>query len=125
MVKPVILYGSEIWGFGKNKIIEKIHLKFCKLLLQLKPSTPSFMVYGETGRYPLKIDIKVRMISYWAKLIPGKQSKLSNILYNLNLCLSNSEGKKFVRLESVKMFSMSVEWHLFGHTDLIMSNGYL
>jgi hypothetical protein len=23
------------------------------------------MVYGELGRYPLEIDIKVRMISYW------------------------------------------------------------
>jgi hypothetical protein len=32
------------------------------------------MVYGELGRYPLDIDIKVRTISFWAKLISGKQS---------------------------------------------------
>ena len=41
------------------------------------------MVYGELGRYPLEIDIKVRMISYWCKLIQGKQSKLSTIAYKL------------------------------------------
>jgi hypothetical protein len=41
------------------------------------------MVYGELGRYPLKIDIKVRMISYWCKLIQGKQSKFSTIVYKL------------------------------------------
>lgn len=83
IVKPILLYGCEIWGFGKNDIIERVHLKFCKLLLRLKVSTPNFMVYGELGRYPLEIDIKVRMISYWCKLIQGKQSKLSTIAYKL------------------------------------------
>jgi hypothetical protein len=68
------LQKSEIWGFGKNDIIKRVHLKFCKLLLRLKVSTPNFMVYGELGRYPLEIDIKVRMSSYWCKLIQGKQS---------------------------------------------------
>jgi len=36
MVKPIILYGCETWGFGNNEIIERLHLKFCKLLLHLK-----------------------------------------------------------------------------------------
>ena len=85
IVKPILLYGCEIWGFGQNDIIERVHLKFCKLLLRLKVSTPNFMVYGELGRYPLEIDIKVRMISYWCKLIPGKQSKLSTNCYMLNI----------------------------------------
>jgi hypothetical protein len=53
----VLLYGCEILGFGKNDIIERVHLKFCKLLLRLKVSTPNVMVYGELGRYPLEIDI--------------------------------------------------------------------
>jgi hypothetical protein len=65
----LLLYGCEIWGFGKNDMIERVHLKFCKLLLRLKVSTPNCMVYGELGRYPLEIDMKVRMISYWYKLI--------------------------------------------------------
>ena len=57
-VKPILLYGCETWGFGKNDIIEKVHLKFCKLLLHVKTSTPNVMVYGELGRYPIDIDIK-------------------------------------------------------------------
>jgi hypothetical protein len=32
-VKPILLYGCETWGFGKNDINERVHLKFCKLLL--------------------------------------------------------------------------------------------
>jgi hypothetical protein len=31
------------------------------------------MVHGELGGYPLTIDIKIRMVSYWAKFIDGKQ----------------------------------------------------
>ena len=64
IVKPVLLYGCEIWGFSQSTLLEKLHLKFCKHILHLKPSTPNFMIYGELGRCPLSINIKVRMISF-------------------------------------------------------------
>ena len=84
MVKPILLYGCEIWGFGNNDVLEKVHLKFCKMILNLKTSTPNYMIYGELGRYPVEIDIKIRIISFWAKLICGKQSKISCIMYSLS-----------------------------------------
>ena len=40
------------------------------------------MVYGELGRYPLLIDVKTRIISYWARLVTGKDSKIAYILYS-------------------------------------------
>ena len=83
MVKPIILYGCETWGFGNNEIIERLHLKLCKLLLHLKTSTPDYMVYGELGRNPIRINIKVRMINFCCKIIMGKQSKISHICYKL------------------------------------------
>jgi hypothetical protein len=49
--KEIILmlmsYGCEIWGFGNNDVLEKVHLKFCKMILNLKTSTPNYMIYGE------------------------------------------------------------------------------
>jgi hypothetical protein len=33
MVKPILLYGCDIWGFGNNDVLEKVHLKFCKMIL--------------------------------------------------------------------------------------------
>ena len=53
IVKPILLYGCEMWGFGNIDIIERVHLKFCKLILNLKKSTPNFMIYGELGIYPM------------------------------------------------------------------------
>ena len=44
---------------------------------------PDYMVYGELGRYPISIDIKVRIIKFWCKLIMGKQSKLSHLWFKL------------------------------------------
>jgi hypothetical protein len=46
LVYPILKYGCEVWGFGKNEVLERVHLKFCKILLNLKPSTPYYMVYG-------------------------------------------------------------------------------
>jgi hypothetical protein len=40
------------------------------------------MVYGELGRYPIDIDIYVRTISYWARLLSGKQAKFSKRFYH-------------------------------------------
>jgi hypothetical protein len=41
----------------------------------------------ELGLFPIEIDVKLRMISYWARLLTGKETKLSylsyKILYNL------------------------------------------
>ena len=84
MVKPILLYGSEIWGFSKNiQGLEKVQLRFCKLLLKLKTSTPSYMIYGELGLFPIEIDVKLRMLSYWARLLTGKETKLSYLSHKM------------------------------------------
>ena len=46
------------------KNLERVQLKFCKLLLHLKTTTPNCTVYGELGRCPVENDMKLRMISY-------------------------------------------------------------
>jgi hypothetical protein len=83
VVKPILLYGCELWGLSNCDIIERVHLKYCKLLLNLKSSTPNCMIYGELERYSLYIDIKQRMVSYWTKLITGKQSQICSVVYRL------------------------------------------
>ena len=67
MVKSTLLYGCEIWGLGNIEIIERIHIKFCILLLQSKYLTPTYMIYGEFGRYPIVLDVKIRILSFWSK----------------------------------------------------------
>ena len=59
--------------FDNIDIIERIHLKFCKIILNVKKSTANYMVYGELaiGRYPLRVLIYSRPVKVWAKIITG------------------------------------------------------
>ena len=72
MIKPILLYGSEIWGTGNCDILERVQLKFLKYTFKLKKSTPSHMIYGELGIMPISTDIKSRVngkkvsgLDYW------------------------------------------------------------
>lgn len=80
-VKPVLLYGCEIWGYGNIDIIERVQLKFLKIILNVKSSAPNSIVCGETGVKPLSIDLKQRIISFWCKLVT--KSKLSSEIYSI------------------------------------------
>lgn len=35
----ILCYGCEVWGFGNIALVEKLHLKFCKQILNIKSST--------------------------------------------------------------------------------------
>ena len=83
-IAPIIMYGSEVWGYTNLTLVEKLHLKFCKILLNVCNSTTSVMVYGELGRLPLSIQIKCRLLNFWFKLVSTEsESKLSFSLYRL------------------------------------------
>ena len=82
-IKPILLYASEIWGIGNVESLERVQLKFFKLILNLKKSTPSHMIYGELGILPLEIDIKNRLISFWLKISDPEVDKLSSSIYSI------------------------------------------
>jgi len=100
-VLPILLYGSEVWGFEKQiEECEIFHRKFIKYILKLRKNTCNAMVYGESGRYPILIQIKKKMIGYWARLLVGKQSKLSKCFYD---CVFNqAETKHFKWIVCIK-----------------------
>jgi hypothetical protein len=80
-VKPILTYGSEVWGtFDPQKLldkgdnyfsklcndlkVEKAHMKFCKFSLGVGKRSSNLAVIGELGRYPLFIEIIISMFSY-------------------------------------------------------------
>ena len=50
LVLPIIMYGEEVWGFHNAFSIEKLHLKYCKMVLKVKSSTVSDIVHNELDR---------------------------------------------------------------------------
>ena len=83
IVKPVVLYGAEVWGSENCDILERLQLRFLKYVLSVNKFTSSMVVYGELGVVPLDFDIKLRMLTYWARLYLGDKHKISNTIYLL------------------------------------------
>ena len=55
IVRPILCYGSEIWGYEYSKPIEKIHSQFCKKYTGLHQNTADFFALSECGRHPLAV----------------------------------------------------------------------
>jgi hypothetical protein len=91
-VAPIVLYGSEVWGYKVTPQVEKPDFKFAKMVLRLPQGTPS------TGLM-LLLDkpmtcywkAKYRMLQYWAKLTQLPDYRLVKIAYYKQLEL-DSEG---------------------------------
>ena len=69
LIRPTLLYGSDIWGFENIRMIEKIHLKYLKYIIGCKAINTDVHGIGGKRQIPLVISIKCRMISYWSKLL--------------------------------------------------------
>ena len=68
LVKSVICYGCEIWGFCEAKRLETFYLRFLKYTLNVRKSIPTCFIYRECNVYPLHIIRIQRIINIGLKL---------------------------------------------------------
>ena len=70
------------------------------------------MVYGELGRFSLEIRVKLRMVSFWTKLVQS-ENKLSSNLYRLMLQIHdlNLVSCKFLIILVLAIFFQSIEYY--------------
>ena len=80
---PILCYGCEIWGFSDLQIIERVHLWFCKLILKVKSTTMSELVYCELATSPIKNLVYVRILKYWFKLLCCENDRYIAMFYSV------------------------------------------
>ena len=83
LILPVVHYNCEIWGFHAAREVERTHLLFCKKILKLNSRTADYFIYGELGRYPLKLNRHYCIIKYWLNVVNGKCNRLVSKAYNM------------------------------------------
>ena len=59
IVLPILIYSSEIHGYGNLDINERVHTEFLRKITKSRKSTPKYMLYAELGRNPIQNDVKV------------------------------------------------------------------
>jgi hypothetical protein len=111
LVKPVLLYCSEIWAYSmfgernhtklrSNNIEtlyspkvspgEKIITKYAKSILNVNSKTDNLGVYGELGIFPLYIDALDRMLKYWTHIESGSPNIILKDAFRCSQKLHNN-----------------------------------
>ena len=82
LVKPILLYGSDIWGSSKAMCdsIDKVCLFFIRCILRVKSSTSKLMCFGELGLIPPSILAKINLINFYIRLKHFSSSSLERII---------------------------------------------
>ena len=108
LIKPILQYGSEVWGFSNAPILERVQLQVCKNILGVKRSTQNDFVYGELGRVDLKTLRFVAVIKFWFKILTCENTKYITsvckmMLHDIELHPNKSNWASFVKylLESL------------------------
>ena len=129
IVKPILLYACEIWGTinitstivqkddyllehsFKNMYCDKLHLKSLKYILGVHKKSVNDAVLGETGRYPLYINIVTHCTKYFSRLIEADQSTLLFAAFQESCTLS--ENNKPSWMSSIKFLfnKLKIEQH--------------
>ena len=78
LIKPICLYGSEIWGTellkpkDLTKLLssldtaecEKLNKSLCRFILGVHKKSQVNAIRGELGRYPIALDIIANILTY-------------------------------------------------------------
>ena len=82
LVGSVLNYGAKLFGIHEYKSLEQNHSKFHRKILRVKKSTNLDGLYGETARYPLLIQRKIKMFKIWIKIINSENDSFIKSIYN-------------------------------------------
>ena len=121
LVLPILLYGSEIWGFEVLHDLEIFHMKFCKQALSVNKTTANCMVLGELGRLKLEKYIESRMINFWCRIVHSGQDKFSGKVYIILKLLFEKNIYQAPWLKKIKLtldnMGMSNLWEICENTS--------
>jgi hypothetical protein len=114
IVKPVLLYGSEVWGdwYFRNMdsiynslkvdVLELCHLKFCRFVLGVNRKAPNIGVYGDTGRFPITLSAAISFTKYWNRVanIDTQSNNLLHCAY-METMQQNAKGSWFLNVKNM------------------------
>ena len=125
IIKPILCYGSEVWGCGIHQITnpetfwkkieslptEKLHIKFLRFSLRVHSKASNVAVRGETGRYPFLITIIKSVLRYWLHINNENND-------NPLLRAAANEDKRNLNLKGSWHGTLQSVLKLFGGSDL-------
>ncbi|ESO86614.1 hypothetical protein LOTGIDRAFT_166878 [Lottia gigantea] len=110
MLVPILLYGSEMWGYTLSPKIENVQIKYFKYTLRVSKYACNMAVLGEIGRSLLYVQYSLKCVKYWIRLIQMPEHRLPKQTYDMLLSLDNAGRKSWVSNVKTMLFE-----HGFGY----------
>ena len=78
LVKPILIYGSDVWGYSKQgqAQVDKIMLHYCRCVLNVKASKSNVITFGECGILPPVSILKSPYCVSWTVYITCQKAPL-------------------------------------------------
>ena len=121
MLRPVCLYGAEIWAMGLAKykgkfdlqtkfddylLAEKLLLSYGRVTLGVKRNTSNAAVRGELGLYPLYINAICQAVKYLEHIT---KSDCNSLLYNSFVELFSADYGWIYELKNI-LLKLNYTW---------------
>ena len=93
LVRPILTYGSDVWGMSKSGLdaLDKVFLHYARCTLGVKATTCNAIVYGECGKYPPSIFCQVNVLCYLHRLLTMQNGKIVKSVF-CTLSALHSQG---------------------------------
>ena len=90
LIKPILMYGSDLWGCNKNgqSCVDKVFFQFMRYVLHVKPSTSNLIVIGESGKFPPSVYCIISVMCFVNRLHHMDASRIPKQVYNEMVHLS-------------------------------------
>ena len=78
LILPILTYGSDIWGTNTTitKAIDKVFLRFTRMVLGVKATTNNICVMGESGQFPPSIKCHISILNNFIRLNTSPQKTI-------------------------------------------------
>ena len=85
LISPIVLYGAEVWGVGRNSHdLNRLETRFAKTILKLPISTSSTGVMLELNRaLSLRWKARLRAVRYWVKVLDMPRTRYVKQAYEV------------------------------------------
>ena len=110
LISSILLYGCEIWGYLPTFNIDNVQIQFFRKLFCIRNACPSLAIYGEFGRYPLSVSVKLRMLKYWFKIVHVyPRCAAQSVVYHYMKTTGGNEFPWINKIRSILTYDLNAE----------------
>ena len=120
LVQPILLYGSDVWGYSKSggECIDKTCLFFLRCILKVKRSTSNIMSFGELGVIPPSILANINSIIFHVRLNSLSDNDVVKQLFN-ELSDMYDNGFGVLRAPTIaRNYNLDISSYSFNETNV-------